>query len=76
MTAPTAELTKKLRKEIALTPPKYRPLLLKLVHSFRETMAEDASTELSPADSLRQALREVKAGKARSIEGLWDRVGL
>lgn len=76
MATPANQLAKKIRSEIALTPPRFRPLLLKLVHSFRETVTQEGGEELSPADSLRQALREVKAGKTRSIAGLWERVGL
>jgi len=49
--------------------------LLKIVHSYREGVEQEID-DIDPRDALRQALREVKAGKRRSIEGLWDRVGL
>lgn len=75
MATPTAALAEQWQKEFELTPPELRPKLLKMAHSFRQILAEDEA-ELSPADSLRQALREVKAGKTQPIEGLWDRVGL
>ena len=76
MATHTAEFTKKIRAEVARTPPRYRPQLLKLVHSFREAVTQEDGIELSPADSLRQSLREVKAGNTRSITGLWARAGL
>ena len=71
-----AALAKQWQQEFELTPPELRPLLLKLAHSFRQSLTEDEDAELTPADALRQALREVKEGKTRPLEGLWERVGL
>lgn len=71
MSAKIAKLTRQIHREIERVPPRYRPLLLKLVHSFREGVIANGP-DLSPADSLRQALHEVKSGKTRSIETLWE----
>lgn len=74
-TKTAAALAEQWQKEFELTPPRLRPKLLKMAHSFREILAEDED-EQAPADALRQALREVKEGKAQPVEGLWERVGL
>jgi len=71
----TASLAEQWQQEFELTPPELRLKLLKMAHSFREILVEE-DAELSPADALRQALREVKSGQTQSIEGLWERVGL
>lgn len=74
-TQTAATLAEQWQREFELTPPELRPKLLKMAHSFREILSEDQA-ELSPADALRQALREAKEGKALPIEGIWERVGL
>ena len=68
-------VTEVLHAEIERVPEDRRGLLLKIVHSFREGIEQEIE-DADPRDSLRQALREVKAGKTRSVEGLWGRVGL
>lgn len=73
-TKSAAALAEQWQKEFELTPPELRPKLLRMAQSFREILEDE--TELSPADALRQALREAKAGQTQPIEGLWERVGL
>jgi len=73
--AKTQSVTDVLHAEIERIPEDRRGLLLKIVHSFREGIEQEIE-DADPRDSLRQALREVKAGKTRSAEGLWERVGL
>jgi hypothetical protein len=68
-------VTEALHAEIESIPEDRRALLLKIVHSYREGIEQEIE-DIDPRDSLRQALREVKAGKTRPIEGLWKRVGL
>lgn len=67
--------TEALHAEIERVPEDRQALLLRLVHSFREGIEQEIE-DVDPRESLRQALREVKAGKTRPIEGLWERVGL
>jgi hypothetical protein len=74
--APKAlSVTESLHAEIERVPEDRRGLLLKIVHSFREGVEQELE-DVDPRDSLRQALRETKAGKTRPVEGLWKRVGL
>lgn len=75
MAAPARSITEALHADIERVPEDRRALLLRLVHSFREGIEQEIE-DVDPRDSLRQALREVKAGKARPIAGQWERVGL
>lgn len=75
MATDIAQLTQQLHDEIEQTPERYRPLLLRLVHSFREGVEHEIE-DVDPRDSLRQALREVKAGQTQPLAGMWERVGL
>lgn len=75
MATDIAQLTQQLHAEIEQTPERYRGLLLRVVHSFREGV-EDEDAEIDPVESFRQGWKEVQEGKARPIEGLWKRVGL
>jgi hypothetical protein len=68
-------VTDALHAEIERVPPSRRGPLLKIVHAYREAVEADREV-IDPRQALRQALREVKAGKTRPIEGLWERVGL
>jgi hypothetical protein len=68
-------VTEALHAEIERVPDDRRALLLRLVQSFREGTEQEIE-DIDPRNSLRQALREVKAGKTQALEGLWDRVGL
>lgn len=73
MASKTAKLTRQLHEEIEQTPERYRPLLLRLVHSFREGIEQDEPWPTA-AECLREGLRDVKAGRVYPIETLWDRV--
>jgi len=73
MATEITQLTKQLHAEIEQTPERYRPLLLRLVHSFREGIEEDEPWPTAE-DSLREGLRDIKAGRVYPIETLWDRV--
>ncbi len=57
--------------EIERTPERYRSLLLRLVHSFREGIEEDEPWPTA-AESFREGLRDARAGRVRSIDTLWD----
>lgn len=67
------DITKALYAEIEQTPARYRPLLLRLVHSFREGIEHDEPWPTAE-ESLRAGLRDVKAGRVYPIETLWDQV--
>lgn len=71
--AETRNTIEALHAEIEQTPVRYRGLLLRLVQSFREGVEADEPWP-SAEDSLREALRDVKAGHTYPIETLWDRV--
>jgi hypothetical protein len=73
MTPPAPSVTEALHAEIEQTPERYRPLLLRLVHSFREGIEEDEPWPTAE-ESLREGLRDMKAGRVYPIETLWDRV--
>ncbi len=75
MVTKAKSVTKALYSEIELIPEDRRALLLKIVHSFREGIEQEIAA-VDPRDSLRQALREVKARKTSPVKGLWSRVGL
>jgi hypothetical protein len=49
----------------------YRPLLLRLVHSFREGIEEDGPWP-SAVESFREGWQDVKAGRVHPVENLWD----
>ena len=66
-------VTESLHAEIEQTPERYRPLLLRLVHSFREGIEQDEPWP-SAAECLREGLRDMKAGRVYPIDTLWDRV--
>jgi hypothetical protein len=64
-------VTEALHAEIELVPEDRRALLLRLVHSFREGVEEELE-DIDPAESLRRAIQDVKAGRVYPIETLWD----
>ena len=68
-----AKLTQQLHEEIEQTPAEYRPLLLKIVHSFREGVTGEMALP-SATESFRQGWQDVKAGRVHPIETLWDGV--
>ena len=74
MAAKAHSVTEALHAEIEQTPERYRPLLLRLVHSFREGITADEPWPTAEA-CLREGLRDMKAGRVYPIETLWDRIG-
>lgn len=71
MSTPTDDITKQLHNEIERTPAQYRSLLLRLVHSFREGVEQNEPWP-SAAESFREGWRDVKTGRVRSADTLWD----
>ncbi|MDN5849807.1 MAG: hypothetical protein L0H63_09255 [Nitrococcus sp.] len=67
------DVTEALHAEIEQTPLRYHGLLLRLVHSFREGIEEEAPWP-SAEDSLRDALRDAKAGRTQPIDSLWSNI--
>lgn len=64
------DYTELLHKEIDQTPEEYRPLLLRIVHSFREGVALPTA-----AESFEEGWKDVIAGNTHPIETLWDGIG-
>ena len=64
-------ITERLHAEIDLVPTDRRAPLLKIVHAYREAVDEETE-DIDPRESLRQAIRDVKAGRTYPIETLWD----
>jgi len=57
----------RIHEEIRQTPEEYLPLLLEMVHLFRQSVV------LKPAeDSFRQGWREAIAGETMSVSELWS----
>ena len=71
MNTESDNITRQLHTEIEQIPGRYRALLLKLVHSFREGVEEEAPWP-SAADSFRAGWRDVKAGRVHPVDTLWD----
>ncbi len=71
MAADSKNVTEQLHAEIEQTPECYRALLLRLVHSFREGVLEDEPWP-SANDAFREGWRDVKAGRIRPVNTLWD----
>ena len=71
MNTDTRDVTQRLHAEIEQTPERYRPLLLRLVHSFREGIEEEEPWPTA-AESLREGWRDFKAGRIHPIDTLWD----
>ena len=71
MSTDTNDITEQLQAEIERTPERYRPLLLRLVRSFREGIEEDEPWP-SANESFREGWRDVKAGRVHPVETLWD----
>ena len=64
-------VTAEIHAEVEQTPPRYRRLLLRLVHSFRTGIEEDEPWPTAE-ETLRDALEDMKAGRTYPIEELWD----
>ncbi len=71
MATKTPNTTEQLHAEIERTPERYRPLLLRLVHSFREGIEADEPWPTA-AESLIEGLRDAKAGRVQPIDTLWN----
>ncbi len=73
MSIQAQEITAQLHAEIERTPQRYRPLLLRLVHSFREGIEEDEPWPTA-AESFREGWQDAGAGRVHDIDTLWDRI--
>ncbi len=73
MASKASNITKQLYAEIERTPERYRALLLRLVHSFREGIEADEPWP-SAAESFCEGWRDVKAGRVHPVDTLWDGV--
>jgi hypothetical protein len=71
MTAQADEITRQLHAEIERTPERYRPLLLRLIHSFREGIEEDAPWPTA-GEAFRQGWQDAQSGRLNAVETLWD----
>jgi len=69
MSIQSRDVTEELVNEIKQTPEEYRPLLLRIVRSFREGVMPP-SAEVS----LREGWQDVVAGNTHPIETLWEPV--
>ena len=67
MASTIPDYTELLHNEIDQTPEEYRPLLLRIVHSFREGVALPSAEE-----SFREGWQDVVDDKTHSIDSLWD----
>ena len=65
------DVTRHLQAEIERTPERYRSLLLRLVHSFREGV-EDEERWPTAAESFREDSQDSQAGRVHDIAALWD----
>ena len=70
-TTETHNITQQLHAEIEQTPERYRALLLRLVHSFREGIEEEEPWP-SAVESFREGWKDSQAGKKHPINTLWD----
>lgn len=65
----TPNCTQKLHDEIDQTPEEYRPLLLRIVHSFREGV-----TLPSAEESFIEGWKDTVEENTHSVDDLWDGV--
>jgi hypothetical protein len=66
MTTLQATYTDRIRQEVAQTPAEYLPLLLEMIHLFRQSIT------LKPAEeSFRQGWQEALRGETLPIAELW-----
>ncbi len=71
MPAPADDITEQLHAEIERTPVRYRSLLLRLVHSFREGIEADEPWP-SASESFREGWTDALAGRVSPVDTLWD----
>ena len=67
MATSSQDYTQQLYQEIDQTPEEFRPLLLRIVHSFREGVTRPTAEE-----SLRAGMQDVLHGRVHPIDTLWD----
>ncbi len=72
MDTQTDEITEKIYSEVQMTPRRYRSLLLRIVHSFREGI--EAEPLSSAEESFRESWRDIQAGRVYPIEDLWAEI--
>ena len=70
MTPQPDDVTRQLHAEIERTPERYRSLLLRLVHSFREGVEQEERWPTA-AESFRDGWQNAQAGRVRDVETLW-----
>jgi len=68
MATNSPDYTRQLHDEIEQTPEEFRPLLLRIVHSFREGVTGLPGAE----ESFREGWKDVLAGRTHPIDTLWD----
>lgn len=71
MPLPVDDVTRQLHAEIERTPARYRSLLLRVVHSFREGIEAEEPWPDAP-ESFREGWRDMRAGRLGRVETLWD----
>ena len=69
MHAEPLDVTEALVHEIQQTPEEYRPLLLRIVRSFREGVTPPTAEE-----SFRQGWQDAVNGKTPAVDDLWQRL--
>ena len=69
MTTKPINVTEALVNEIQQMPEEYRPLLLRIVRSFREGV-----TLPSVSESFREGWQDVVDGNTHSVDDLWQRL--
>lgn len=71
MPEPIDNITEQLHAEIERTPVRYRSLLLRVVHSFREGIEAEEPWPVA-GDAFREGWRDARTGRTHQIETLWD----
>lgn len=71
MPEPIDNITEQLHAEIERTPVRYRALLLRVVHSFREGIEAEEPWPVA-SNAFREGWRDARAGRTQPIETLWD----
>lgn len=71
MPVPADDITEQLHAEIERTSMRYRSLLLRMVHSFRESIEADEPLP-SVSESFREGWTDALAGRVSPVETLWD----
>ncbi len=67
MATSSPDYTQQLYQEIDQTPEAFRPLLLRIVHSFREGVTRPTAEE-----SLKASMQDVLHDRVYPIDTLWD----